>query len=77
MTSLGDIADLVGLDESEVAFLDAATPAQRAALVSAIESAGRSRDAALRDAVDDALGFVPRPLRGRVVKMLGGGGRRG
>jgi hypothetical protein len=76
MTSLGDIADLVGLDESEVAFLDTATPAQRAALVSAIESAGRSRDVALRDAVDDALGFVPRPLRGRVVRMLGGG-RRG
>lgn len=73
MASVGEVAALVGLEEGDVAFLDAATPADRQALVDAIGSAGRERDRELRDAVDDALKFVPRPLRGRVLKMIGGG----
>lgn len=73
MASVGEVAALVGLEEGEVAFLGAATTADRQALVDAIESAGRERDRELLDAVDDALKFVPRPLRGRVLKMIGGG----
>ena len=40
-------------------------------LARAIDEAARARDEELRLAVDGALGFVPRPLRGRIVKMLG------
>lgn len=73
MTSVGELAALVGLDDGEAAFLERATPADRQALADAIEAAGRARDAELVDAVDKALKFVPRPLRGRVMKLIGGG----
>ena len=74
MATVAEVAELVGLREGEVAFLESAAPADRQALIDAIESAGRARDRELRDAVDEALKFVPRPLRGRVLKMIGGGG---
>lgn len=73
MAEVEEIAERVGLGIDDVSFLAAASAADRKALVDAIDRAGRARDAELRDAVDNALGFVPRPLRGRVMKLLGGG----
>ncbi|MDE0803296.1 MAG: hypothetical protein OSA99_08225 [Acidimicrobiales bacterium] len=73
MASVGEIAARIGVEEDDVAFLDAADPADRQALVEAIDAAGLARDRELLDAVDNALKFVPRPLRGRVLKLIGGG----
>lgn len=73
MATVGELAALVGLDEDDVAFLEEADPVERQALADAIQAAGRARDRELRDAVDNALKFVPRPLRGRVMKLIGGG----
>ncbi|WP_436795435.1 hypothetical protein [Actinospongicola halichondriae] len=72
MATVGEIAGVVGLDEDACAFLGAASVAERRSLVAAIERAAKDRDRELRAAVDHALGFIPRPLRGRVLKMLGG-----
>ncbi len=71
MGDLGEFAAALGVDEQDVAFLEEAAEAERAALVSAVRAAGASRDEELRQAVDRALGFIPRPLRGRVMKLLG------
>ena len=73
MASVGEVAALVGVDEDAISFLEGASPADLESLGDAIAAAGRARDAELREAVDNALKFIPRPLRGRVVKMLGGG----
>lgn len=71
--SVEAIAALVGVDGDDVAFLADAAETDRMALLRAVADAGKERDVELREAVDKALGFVPRPLRGRVLKMLGGG----
>lgn len=71
--SVGDIATELRVDETDLAFLDDATAAQRRELLDAITAAAAARDLELRRAVDDALSFIPKPLRGRVVKLLRGG----
>lgn len=58
------------VEESEIGFLDLAQPDDRARLLAAIRSAAETRDRELRDAVDSALGFIPKPLRGRIVTLL-------
>lgn len=73
MASVEEIAALIGVEHDDVAFLDEASHADRRSLVEAFERAARARDSELRAAVDKALGFIPRPLRGRVLKLLGGG----
>ncbi len=73
MATVGELAAALGLDEAACAFLGDASVTDRRSLADAIERAGKDRDRELRTAVDQALGFVPRPLRGRVLKMLGGG----
>lgn len=73
MASVGELAAELRIDEAELAFLADASPAERSALFDAIRTAAATRDRELRDAVDGALGFIPRPLRGRVVKLLRGG----
>lgn len=70
MTSLGDLAESLGVDEADVAFLADAPAKDRDALVTAVRAAGAARDEELRQAVDRSLGFIPRPLRGRVMKLL-------
>ncbi len=66
------VDDLVaaGLDADAVAFLADADPAERGALLDALDGARRRRARELAEAVDAALGFVPRPLRGRLVRAL-------
>lgn len=71
MTSLGELAESLGVDEDDVAFLADASAKERDALVTAVRAAGAARDEELRQAVDRSLGFIPRPLRGRVMKLLG------
>lgn len=73
MATTGDIAAELRTDEREVAFLDGLGAPERSMLLETIREAAAIRDDELRAAVDGALGFIPRPLRGRVVKLLGGG----
>lgn len=73
MTTVGDIAAELGVAESELAYLEDVSADERHALLGVIHAAALQRDRELREAVDGALGFVPKPLRGRVVKLLRGG----
>ncbi len=73
MASVRDVAAELRVADDEVAFLAECDPGQRAVLLAAIREAAETRDRELREAVDGALGFIPKPLRGRVMKLLGAG----
>lgn len=71
MSEMDDLAGALGVDDDDVAFLADASTQEKEALVTAVRAARAARDEELRQAVDRSLGFIPRPLRGRVMKMLG------
>lgn len=71
MSEVNDLAGALGVDDVDVAFLADASTQEKEALVTAVRAARAARDEELRQAVDRSLGFIPRPLRGRVMKMLG------
>lgn len=75
MAALDDLAGATGLDASSLAFLEDDDEHDVAALAEAVRVARARRDAELRAAIERAFGVVPRPLRARIRKLLGGGGR--
>jgi hypothetical protein len=75
MSAVEELADELGTDTESLSFLLDADEADVRELLDAYRAARSAREQELRDAVDRALGVVPRPLRGRVRKLIGG--RRG
>lgn len=75
MSVVDELADELGTDTESLSFLLEAEEADVRDLLDAYRAARSAREQELRDAVDRALGIVPRPLRGRVRKLIGG--RRG
>ena len=75
MSVVDELADELGTDTESLSFLLDADEADVRDLLDAYRAARSAREQELRDAVDRALGVVPRPLRGRVRKLIGG--RRG
>ena len=67
------LADDLGVDRGELAWLDAADDATLAGLHAALTAAHARQEQALRDAFEGTITVVPRPLRGRVRKLLMGG----
>ena len=67
------LADDLGMSRDELAWLDAADDATLAALHGAFRAAHARQEQALREAFEGTITVVPRPLRGRVRKLLMGG----
>lgn len=67
------LADDLGVPRDEVAWLDAADDATLAHLHAALDAAHARQEEALREAFEGTISVVPRPLRGRVRKLLMGG----
>lgn len=75
MSAVEELADELGTDADTLSFLREADEVDVRDLLDAYRDARAARERELRDAVDGALGVVPRPLRGRVRKLIAG--RRG
>ena len=75
MSAVEELADELGTDADTLSFLRDADEADVRDLLAACRDARAARERELADAVDGALGVVPRPLRGRVRKLIAG--RRG
>ena len=65
-------ADL-GVSRQQLAWLDRADDATLATLHAALDAAHARQERALAEAFEGTITLVPRPLRGRVRKMLLGG----
>lgn len=72
MASVADLARELRVDERELTFLSTCPAEDRARLLATIRTAAETRDREIKAAVDASLRFVPRPLRGRVVKLVRG-----
>ena len=75
MSAVEELADELGTDAETISFLRDADEADVRDLLDAYRAARVGRERELRDAVDGALGVIPRPLRGRVRRLIAG--RRG
>ncbi len=65
------IAEEAGLDDRAAATVAELDDATVAALAQAWDSAVQHQDSSLHEAVDGALGMLPRLLRRQVLKVLG------
>ncbi len=71
------LADRLGVPESRLTALAEYDASQIATLEQAVATAMREEDAAFDAALDEALRFVPRLLRGAARGLLFPGGGRG
>lgn len=79
MPITGALADLraeAGLADDEVAFLAGADDADVARLLAALRHARAEQQRCWTDAVGSVGRLVPRPLRGRALKLIFGSSRR-
>ncbi len=67
------LADDLGVARDAIAWLDAADDATLTRLQEALAAAHTRQEQALREAFEGTITLVPRPLRGRVRKLLMGG----
>lgn len=74
---LTTLARRLGVDEGRLAALAAHTAEENGLLEHAVERAMEDEDRAFDRALTEALGFVPRLLRGPAQKLLFPGGGRG
>lgn len=75
--AVSSLADQLGVPASRLALLEEYDDAQVATLEQAITTAMRDEDTAFDAALDEALRFVPRLLRGPARGLLFPGGGRG
>lgn len=71
------LAGRLGVDEQRLAAFASYDGADLARLDAAVERAMTAEDHAFEEALEKALGFVPRLLRGTAQKLLHQGGHRG
>ena len=71
------LAGTVGVARSELAMLEGFSTADVSMLADAVERAFLVQRAEVDQSLDSALGFIPRPLRGRARRLLFPGGGRG
>jgi hypothetical protein len=74
---LDALAQRLGVDRQRLTPLRASAPDDIAALDAAVARAMEQEDRAFDAALEEALRFVPRLLRGPAQKLLFPGGRRG
>ena len=74
--NLAELESRLGLREGALAAFGACSPADLARLTTAVEDALRRESEALETGTQEALGFIPRPLRGMATKLLFPGGLR-
>ena len=67
------LADDLGVPRAELAWLESVDDGALARLHDALTAAHARQERALRDAFEGTITLVPRPLRGRVRKLLLGG----
>lgn len=67
------LADALGVPRDQLAWLEAADDEALANLHAAFDAAHVRQEQALREAFEGTTTLVPRPLRGRVRKLLLGG----
>jgi hypothetical protein len=70
MTTVRDLADLLGVPEKRLAMLAGVSAADLANLQSGISTAMAKQDRAIEDGVERSLQAIPRPLRGKARSML-------
>ncbi len=70
-TKITPLAVRLGIDESDLAAFAKLTKDQVAALDGAVETAMHAQDEAVEDGFAAALGYIPRPLRGRAAALMG------
>ena len=71
------LAGLVHVDRQELTVLAQFPDAQVSAFTDAVQRAFQVQRAEVDESLESALGFIPRPLRGRARKLLFPGGGRG
>jgi hypothetical protein len=74
MTTVRDLADLLGVPEKKLAMLTGIAAADLDRLRSGISTAMAKQDKAIEDGVERSLSAIPRPLRGKARSMLFPGG---
>jgi hypothetical protein len=74
MTTLGDLAGLLGVPEKRLSMLEGIAAADLAKLKGGISTAMAKQDRAISDGVEKSLQVIPRPLRGKARSMLFPGG---
>jgi hypothetical protein len=74
MTTVGDLAGLLGVPEKRLAMLDTVDAVDLSKLSDAITAAMAKQDQAIADGVEKSLQAIPRPLRSRARAMLFPGG---
>ena len=71
--ALDALARDLGAARSEVQFLDRVDEADLATLHTALHDAREAQERALAEAFEGTIRVVPRPLRGRIRRLLVGG----
>lgn len=74
---IGRLARIVGVARCELAVLEGFGTTEVAGLADAVERAFRVQRAEVDESLDSALGFIPRPIRGRARRLLFPGGGHG
>lgn len=67
---VGALAARLRVDRTDVAFLDGVDPATVTRLHTAVVDAHDRQERALTEAFEGTITVIPRPLRGRVRKLL-------
>lgn len=73
--SLGRLAATLGVPSDRLTPLTSYDDKQLSHLDKLLTDAMAAEEKAFDSALEEALGFVPRPLRGTAKRILGGGGR--
>lgn len=74
MSSLRDLADVLGVPENKVSMLAGVADPDLEHLRTAVEATMRRQDTAIERGVERALQVIPKPLRGKARSLLFPGG---
>jgi len=74
VSSLRDLADVLGVPENKVSMLAGLADDELDHLRQSVQAAVRRQDSAIERGVERALQVIPKPLRGRARSMIFPGG---